>query len=118
MQKEIDNSNWLSNCNKQKEQREVKHKMANDHEEHPLMKDLRHMRNYTEGASLDDVYKAEAARFAMLGPHRRAADLMDLDQKVAKIEETERVGLRQKAQIHRYRSHLAQAHATLKKAGR
>jgi hypothetical protein len=92
--------------------------MANDHEEHPLMKDLRHMRNYVEGASLDDVYKAEVAMFAMRSPHDRAEALMDLDQKVAKIEETERVGLRQKSQIHRYRSHLVHAHATLKKAGR
>ena len=92
--------------------------MANDHEEHPLMKDLRHMRNYVEGAKLDDVYRAETARFAMLDPHRRAADLMDLDQRVKKIEEEERVGLRQKAQIHRYRSHLVHSHETLKKVGR
>ena len=92
--------------------------MANDYDEHPLMKDVRHMRNYTDGASLDDVYKAEVARFALRSPHDRAADLMDLDQRVAKIEETERVGLRQQAQIHRYRSHLSHAHSQLKKAGR
>jgi hypothetical protein len=102
----------------QKEQREVKRKMANDHDEHPLMKDIRHMRNFDGSAPLEDVYRAEVARFALRSPHDRAADLMDLDQRVSKIEESEQIGLRQKAQIHRYRSHLANAHATLKKAGR
>ena len=92
--------------------------MANDHDEHPFMKGLRHMRNFAEGTSLDNLYRAEVSRFAMRSPHDRAADLMDLDQRVSKIEESERIGLRQKAQIHRYRSHLANAHATLKKAGR
>jgi hypothetical protein len=89
-----------------------------DHPEHPFMKDLRHMRNYDEATSLEDVYKAEAARFALRSPHDRAGDIMDLDQRVAKAEETENVGLRQKAQIHRYRSHLSHAHAQLRKIGR
>jgi hypothetical protein len=92
--------------------------MANDHDEHKLMQQIRHMRGFDETVPLEQVYLAEVSRFALRSQHDRAADLMDLDERAKKIEETERVGLRQKAQIHRYRSHLSHAHAQLKKVGR
>ena len=91
--------------------------MATDHEFHPLMKTLIEARGF-ESASLDDVYKAEVSRFAMLPAHARAENLRDLDERVKKVETEERVNNRQKMQIHRYRSHLDHAHRTLRKAGR
>jgi hypothetical protein len=82
------------------------------------MKSLRLMRNFSDDLPLDKVYRAEVSRFAMLPPEVRAENLQDLNQRAAKIEETENVRPAQKMQLYRYKSHLSHAHAVLRKAGK
>jgi hypothetical protein len=94
--------------------------MSNTHKPHPVIQEFIERRNYDESISVDDLYKAEAARMALLPPDKRAADISDFDALVVRREEQapHPVGLRQKAQAWRLRSYLVHAHKQLKKAGR
>jgi hypothetical protein len=89
-------------------------------DEHPVIREFRERRNYDDSVPLTEIYKAEAARFALLDPIKRASDISDYDGLVVKREEQapHPVSLRAKAQAWRLRQNLVHAHTQLKKIGR
>ena len=86
------------------------------YEEHPFLAQVRDRYNIRNEASFHDVAKHLATRMAFHSPEERWRDLQAFDEQIKKHDES--ANLRQKAQAHRFRSYLQNAHDTLKAVGR
>ena len=90
--------------------------MSEIHKNHQMIEDVREFRGHGADVGVDEIYKGEALRLALMDQDLRSAALREFDNKVNSYNENS--NLRQKAQAFRFRQHLRTAHARLKLAGR
>jgi hypothetical protein len=86
-----------------------------EYEEHPVLKQFKQHRGYDAQETPETVFKAEALKFAALNPAERGKFLHDFDTELEKHPD---VNLRQRAQMHRFKSYLRGADSKLKLVGR
>jgi hypothetical protein len=84
------------------------------HSDHPIVDDLRNFRGYADDVSVDKIYETESARLALMPPEKRAIELREFSNRANAYE----ANLRQKAQQHRFETHLKNMHERLRRAGR
>lgn len=90
--------------------------MSEKHREHPIISETREWRGHGENVSVDEIYRDESLRLALMDAPLRVAALRDFDAKLESHRENS--NLRQIGQAHRFRTHLRTAHERLKMAGR